>query len=177
MTWYDIQIRQAVIEGDRERAEEEKRASKAKERYSSLRRIVNYTNIPQRSREYLIPAEKIATRMLSFFEVFKSRLLGHKKTETRRKWQSPSFIADMMLAVKNKLYVRCWCGKKGNLIGYLRIFSIQEQRLRDMTHQNLVDEGLGNITLKEFIRDHMGGAKDTTVVYVVKFQLWPLIYR
>jgi hypothetical protein len=77
-------------------------------------------------------------------------------------------------ALDEHLFVRVWCGKKGNLIGYILYHSITPQRLGDMTLEDVKAEGGGDLSVAQFRHENFAGMTDDIWLWVVRFTFIPL---
>ena len=112
--------------------------------------------------------------MISFFKKISTVVLEGTKTETRRDWGGNSHFEGQKRALDEHLFVRVWCGVKGNLIGYIQYLSFTRQRLGDMTQDDVVREGGGAMTVDDFRKANFPGVSDEKILLVVRFIFFPL---
>jgi hypothetical protein len=151
------------------------------------------------ARVVVIPPRFVGPSPISFFKKFSTSLHEHTKSETRRKWgggarehsQKGNLVGDghsrkwagnenghflnHKRALDEHLFVRVWCGKKGNLIGYIIYHSFTPQKLGDMTLDDVKAEGGGNMSVKQFRLENFENESDDTWFWVVRFTFIPLL--
>ena len=79
----------------------------------------------------------------------------------------------MRKAYDERLFVRMWCG--GKLIGWGMLIGWEKQHLGSMKASDLVSEGYGGKTKKEFFAKEFKGVSLDTSVIVISFVLFPVV--
>ena len=122
----------------------------------------------------VLPPSLVRSAIISFFLRFESTLVTGVKIETRRVWKNEGKFRSHIIALKNGLFVRAWCGTKGRQIGYVRYLSIEPQRLEEMTTDDVGNEGCPGMSVLEFCELEFPSISLTTEVWVVRFVFIPL---
>ena len=105
------------------------------------------------------------------------------KTETRRGWSERTknttlFLDRMRLAFDKGLFLRVTCGIDSNkrpvVIGWIRINSMEREKLSDMTVEDVANEGYPGRTVEWFLKKEFPDIPTDTMVWVVKFSFLPV---
>ena len=131
-----------------------------------------------------IPRMLCGSGIISFYQRFKTTLMNGTKTETRRGWSdrtahTKSFLDRMQFAFEQGLFLRATCGTDSKkwpvVIGWIRINSMLKEKLGDMTVEDVVREGYPGKTVEWFLEKEFSGTPKSTMVWVVKFSLLPVV--
>ena len=102
-------------------------------------------------------------------------LLSGVKTDTRRMCtrtpDTAQYMSRMRKAYEARLFVRMWCAQK--LIGWGLLTGWKTQRLQCMKAADLVREGYGGKTKREFFEIEFDGVSLDISVFVISFVLFP----
>ena len=129
-------------------------------------------------RSVVLRPAQCGSGILSFFGRFRSVLLSGEKTETRRVWSNRTpntarYMSRMRKAYEARLFVRMWCAQK--LIGWGLLTGWKTQRLQCMKEADLVREGYGGKSKRDFFKIEFGGVSVDTSVLVISFVLFPSV--
>lgn len=143
-------------------------------RVASKQRQAASTKYTHLERVIIIPPQLVGPRPISFFQKFKQSLFKHTKNETRREWKNRPHFRDQKRSLDEHLFVRAWCGRQGTLVGYIIYHSFTQQKLGNMTRQDVVAEGGGDLTVEQFRHENFRGLTDDKLLWVVRFTFIPL---